>query len=193
MTYRCVDQLQREAGGIAPICELLGVSRSGYYASRQRLQKPRQLSAVETQVVATFMASGRSYGSRRVRAALAVQGTIAGRNRVRTIMREQGLRPVWRRQFVHTTDSKHDLPVASNVLNRQFDPVETNKAWVADLTYIRTRSGWLYLAAIMDYLLGRSLVGPWPRQCQQNWCVRPNDWPLARGGRPGSHHAQRSW
>lgn len=158
MTYRCVDQLQREAGGIAPICELLGVSRSGYYASRQRLQKPRKISAVETQVVATFMASGRSYGSRRVRAALAVQGTMAGRYRVRTIMRKQGLRPVWRRKFVHTTDSKHDLPVASNVLNRQFDPVETNKAWVADLTYIRTRSGWLYLAAVMD-LFSRKIVG----------------------------------
>ena len=148
---------------MAPICELLGVSRSGYYASRQRLQKPRQISAVETQVVATFMVSGRSYGSRRVRAALAVQGTMAGRYRVRTLMREQGLRPVWRRQCVHTTDSKHDLPVAAHVLNRQFDPVETHKAWVADLTYLRTRSGWLYLAAVMD-LFSSSLSDLGPRR-----------------------------
>jgi putative transposase len=122
MTYRGVDQLQREAGGLAPSCELRGVSRSGDDASRQRLQPPRQIAAVETQVVATFMASGRSYGSRRVRAARAVQGTLAGRYRVRTIMREPGLRPGWRRPFVHTTDSQHDVPVAPKVLNSSVRP-----------------------------------------------------------------------
>lgn len=108
--------------------------------------------------MATLMAAGRSDGSRRGRAALAVQGTLAGRYRVRTLMRAPGLRPVWRRNCVHTTDRQHDLPVASKVLHRQFDPVETHQAWVADLTSLRTRSGWRYLAAVMD-LFSRKSAG----------------------------------
>ncbi len=66
--------------------------------------------------------------------------------KIRRMMRVNGLRSAWKRKFVHTTDSKHDLPIAENVLNRQFEPEAANKAWVADITYIRTRSGWLYLA-----------------------------------------------
>lgn len=158
MTYRCVDQFQKEAGGIAPICELLNVSRSGYYVSRKRLREPREICPLETQIEAAFTASGRTYGSRRVKAALVNQGVTVGRYRIRSIMRQKGLRPVWRRKFVHTTDSRHDLPVASNVLNREFDPVAPNLAWVSDLTYIRTRTGWLYLAAVMD-LFSRKIIG----------------------------------
>lgn len=158
MIYRCVDRLQKEAGGIAPICELLDVSRSGYYASRKRLREPRKVCPVATLVEATFMSSGRSYGTRRVQAALVNQGITIGRHRIRTIMRKNGLRPVWRRKFVHTTDSRHDLPVAPNILNREFDPVAPNLAWVSDVTYIRTRAGWLYLAAVMD-LYSRKIVG----------------------------------
>ena len=73
-------------------------------------------------------------------------------------MRSNGLRSAWKRKFVHTTDSKHDLPIAENVLNRQFEPEAVNKAWVADITYIRTRSGWLYLAVVLD-LFSRKVVG----------------------------------
>jgi transposase InsO family protein len=65
---------------------------------------------------------------------------------------------------VHTTDSNHDLPIAENVLNRQFEPEAANKAWVADITYIRTRSGWLYLAVVLD-LFSRKIVG---------WSMAPN-------------------
>ena len=158
MTYRCVDQFQKEAGGVAPICELLDVGRSGYYASRKRLREPQKACPVAARVEAAFAASGRSYGSRRIRAALANQGMAIGRYRVRTLMKRHGLRPVWRRKFVHTTDSRHDLPVAPNLLNRAFDPVGPNVAWAADLTYVRTRSGWLYLAAVLD-LYSRKIVG----------------------------------
>ena len=70
-----------------------------------------------------------------------------GRHRVRSLMRANALRSVWRRKFVHTTDSKHAMPVSPNVLARQFDTPLPNQAWVCDITYIRTRSGWLYLAA----------------------------------------------
>jgi transposase InsO family protein len=73
-------------------------------------------------------------------------------------MRVNGIRPVWRRKFVHTTDSSHLLPIAANVLNRQFKPASMDKSWAADITYIRTRSGWLYLATVMD-LFSRKIVG----------------------------------
>jgi putative transposase len=73
-------------------------------------------------------------------------------------MRKHAIKPAWRRKFVHTTDSKHDLPIAENVLDRRFQTTAANQAWVADLTYIRTRSGWLYLAAVLD-LYSRKIVG----------------------------------
>ena len=81
-----------------------------------------------------------------------------GRYRVRSLMRQHGLRSVWKRKFVHTTDSRHALPIWPNVLDRQFNPTQSNQAWVADITYIRTRSGWLYLAVVLD-LFGRKVVG----------------------------------
>jgi putative transposase len=109
-------------------------------------------------VAAVFEASGRTYGSRRVSAALKCQGHEIGRHRARTLMKAGQMRPKWRRKFVHTTDSRHGLPVAANVLQRQFMPQLPNQAWVSDLTYIRTRSGWLYLAAVMD-LYSRKIVG----------------------------------
>ena len=73
-------------------------------------------------------------------------------------MREAGLKPVWRRKFVATTDSRHGMPVAENRLARQFDPIAPNTAWAADITYIRTRSGWLYLAVVLD-LYSRKVIG----------------------------------
>ena len=75
-------------------------------------------------------ASGASYGSRRVVHAVRAQGLRIGRHRVRTLMHEAGLRTSWKRKFVSTTDSKHALPVAENVLDRQFDVAEANCAWV---------------------------------------------------------------
>ena len=81
-----------------------------------------------------------------------------GRHRARTLMLLNGLRPVWRRKFVHTTDSKHTMAVSPNVLNRRFEQAFPNQAWVCDITYIRTRSSWLYLAAVLD-LHSRKIVG----------------------------------
>ena len=73
-------------------------------------------------------------------------------------MREANLKPVWKKKFVNTTDSNHELPVAENILNRQFNPAKPNQAWTSDITYIRTRSGWLYLAVVMD-LYSRKIIG----------------------------------
>ena len=69
---------------------------------------------------------------------------------MRSLLRAHQLRSVWRRKFIHTTNSKHAMPVAVNVLDRQFVRASPNEAWVSDITYIRTRSGWLYLAAVLD-------------------------------------------
>lgn len=163
MSYRLVARLQQEAVSISHACRLLQVSRSGYYAHRRTKPGAKRLQE-QTHVKAAFTASGASYGSRRVMHALRQQGLHIGRYRVRALMREAGLRTSWKRKFVSTTDSRHTLPVAENVLDRQFDVGEPNRAWVSDITYIRTAQGWLYLAVVLD-LYSRKVVG---------WSMAPN-------------------
>ena len=109
-------------------------------------------------MAAAFAASHKAYGSRRLRTAILERGLAMGRHRVRTLLQINGLRPVWQRKFAHTTDSKHTMAVSDNVLHRQFEQVLLNQAWVCDITYIRTRGGWLYLAAVLD-LHSRKMVG----------------------------------
>jgi putative transposase len=164
VSYRLVHQLQQKAVPVQHSCRLLGVSRSGYYAAQDRTRRPAAACATTVQLQSVFEANGRCYGSRRLQGALKIQGIRIGRYRVRRLMRDHQLKPVWKRKFVHTTDSKHNLPVFDNVLNRQFEPVAPNQSWVADITYIRTRSGWLYLAAVLD-LYARKIVG---------WAMAPN-------------------
>jgi putative transposase len=156
--YRCIDQLQQKAEAVASLCRLLGVSRSGYYAARQRARQPVRVCPIAPRLQAAFSASGRSYGSRRLCVELNERGIAVGRYRMRTLMRVNGIKPVWKRKFIHTTDSEHNLPIAANVLDRHFEPTAANVSWVADMTYIRTRSGWLYLAAVMD-LFSRKIIG----------------------------------
>ena len=166
MSYKLVEDLQKKvcpqvAVIVSQACRVLEVSRSGYYASvtahKQRLTAPA-VCAASVHLKAAFAASHKAYGSRRLTAAMAERGQPMGRHRVRTLMRLNGLRPVWRRKFVHTTDSKHTMAVSSNVLNRQFEQALPNQVWVCDITYIRSRSGWLYLAAVLD-LHSRKIVG----------------------------------
>lgn len=158
MSYRLVQQLQQEAIPIMRSCAVLGISRAGYYEARQRQAAAPVACTASVQVKAAFHASGKAYGSRRIREDLLAQGVSLGRYRIRRVMREQGLKPLWRRKFVSTTKSDHGLPVAENKLNRQFQPPAANQAWVSDITYIRTRSGWLYLAVVLD-LYSRKVVG----------------------------------
>lgn len=139
-------------------CRVLGISRSGLYAARKQRQQPAKTCPMAAHASAAFEASGRSYGSRRLSATLKAQGLNVGRHRARTLMRASGLRARWRRKFIHTTDSRHTLPVAANVLDRQFKPNAPDRAWVSDITYVRTRSGWLYLAVVLD-LFSRKIVG----------------------------------
>jgi transposase InsO family protein len=143
---------------VTQLCRVLEVSRSGYYAALKRRDQDEEVCVESTQARAIFEASGRTYGSRRISAQMKSQGLCVGRRRARTLMKRNALRPRWRRKFVHTTDSRHDLPVAANVLARSFQPQAPNRAWVSDITYIRTGSGWLYLAAVLD-LYSRKVVG----------------------------------
>ncbi|OLK69240.1 IS3 family transposase, partial [Xanthomonas oryzae] len=135
----------------------VGVSHSGVYAARRRRPAPRA-DVLAAAVQTAFQASGGNYGSRRLSASLKAQGLPAGRHRVRRLMKRHGLKARWKRKFTHTTDSRHDLPVAANVLDRRFKPSAADQAWVADITYIRTERGWLYLAAVLD-LYSRKIVG----------------------------------
>ena len=164
MSYKLVEDLQKKACtkvAVSQSCRVLEVSRSGYYANvavqKRRVAEPA-VCAQSVHLKASFAASYKAYGSRRLRTAMAERGLTMGRHRVRTLMRLNGLHPVWRRKFVHTTDSKHGLAVSPNVLNRQFEQALPNQVWVADITYIRTKSGWLYLAAVLD-LHSRKIVG----------------------------------
>ena len=134
MSYRVIAHLQKEAVSVSRACRVLGVSRSGYYAHRQAKPSPARVQE-QVHVNAAFAASGGSYGSRRVTRALQDQGLRIGRYRVRTLMREAGLHTSWKRKFVWTTNSKHTLPVAQNVLDRRFEVAKPNRAWASDITY----------------------------------------------------------
>ncbi len=103
-------------------------------------------------------ASDRSYGSPRVHEDLQELGIRCGRKRVARLMRENGIRAKHTRRYKATTDSAHSEPVAPNLLDRQFEVAEPDRVWTADITYIRTRAGWLYLAVILD-LFSRRVVG----------------------------------
>ncbi len=155
MIYNVIQQLQKKA--VHQACRVLQVSRSGYYAARQRL-KPPVICPASVQIKAVFEAHQRCYGSRRIVDTLREQGLSIGRFKVRRLMREAQLQPVWKKKFVNTTDSKHDLPVADNLLNRQFNPPKSNQAWTSDITYIRTGTGWSYLAVVME-LHSRKIIG----------------------------------
>jgi putative transposase len=115
-------------------------------------------AALDAQVAALHAGSQRSYGRPRIVRGLHKQGVHVGHERVRKSLKRQGLRPVYKRPYRVTTDSAHHKPIAPNVLDRRFDCWRVNQAWVADITYVATGEGWLYLACVMD-LASRKIVG----------------------------------
>jgi putative transposase len=143
------------------LCEVLGVSRSGYYAWRDRPPSPtavRRARLVE-QIRAAHQEARSVYGSPRVHRELKARGVACCENTVAKLMRAHGIRSKASRRFVaRTTDGRHDRPVADNVLAREFYPDRPDTAWAADITYIPTAEGWLYLAAVID-LCSRKVVG----------------------------------
>lgn len=145
---------------VSVLCRVLGLARSGYYSWKQqapsaRAQRDHELSA---QIRTVFRASRQSYGSPRVHAELHAQGIHCARKRVARLMRQQALVARQRRRTVRTTDSAHQQPLAPNLLERRFEASAPNQVWVADITYIATAEGWLYLAVVLD-LFARRVVG----------------------------------
>ena len=159
MSYAFIDD-NREQWSVAWLCETLDVSTTGYYTWQDRhasLQQQRretllvEIEAIHAQVKAR-------YGSPRIHAELVDRGHDCCVNTVARIMRDAGIAAKTKRKFRQTTDSNHPHPVARNLLDRQFDPLAPNERWVADITYVPTREGWLYLAVVED-LYSRMVVG----------------------------------
>jgi putative transposase len=162
MKYRVIHETAKEHPNysILKMCRILNVSRSGYYQWYKRgdsHHKKRDLELKE-KILHIFNKHKQRYGSPRIHDELRDMDIRCGKKRVERLMRELGIRARHKRQFRVTTNSKHDHPVAPNLLNRQFKVNAPNKVWVADITYIRTFEGWLYLAAVMD-LYSRKIVG----------------------------------
>jgi putative transposase len=145
---------------VAQLCRVLGVSRSGFYAWRSRAPSAAEVRRGElaAEITAIHAEVKGRYGSPRIHAELVSRGHECCENTVARLMREAGIAAKTRRKFRQTTDSNHPHPVAENVLDREFDPDEPNTSWCADVTYIPTREGWLYLAVVED-LFSRMVVG----------------------------------
>ena len=159
MTFRFIADHQGE-WPVAWMCDALEVSASGYYAWADRGDRPTAAWRAELAgVIAEVHAEVRGrYGSPRMAAELKARGHACSENTVAKVMRERGIRAKAPRRRVRTTDSNHRLPVAANRLARAFDPTEPNTAWSADITYIPTGEGWLYLAVVEDQF-SRMIVG----------------------------------
>ncbi len=165
MKYAWMDR-ERKAYPLPVMCEVLSVSISGYRAWK-RGGKPNRQRLTDAQRVALIAAIDKevkkAYGSPRMTKELRDRGFPASRARVCRLMRENGIRARHKRRYRATTDSKHALPIAKNLLDRNFTPAAPNQTWTADMTYIWTDEGWLYLAVVIDRF-NREVVG---------WSIKP--------------------
>ncbi len=154
----------RDHAGRWPVrlmCRVLEASASGYYAWRSRPESARAIAnrALLADVRRLHAEHHGRYGSPRMHAALRAEGRMASRGRVARLMRCHGIRALAGRRFRPcTTDSRHCLPIAPNLLKQKFVAAAPNRVWLADITYIATGEGWLYLAAVLD-LATRKIVG----------------------------------
>jgi transposase InsO family protein len=150
----------RDRWPVRLMCQVLGVSPGGYYGWRQRPPSPRQRrrEALVVAIKAVHAEVKARYGSPRIHAELVARGEPCCVNTVAKLMRRHEVAAKTKRKFRCTTDSSHGRPVAENVLGRQFEPTVADRAWTADITYIPTGEGWLYLAAVED-LYSRRIVG----------------------------------
>jgi len=141
------------------LCKVMEVSRSGFYQYAFRDPKDNtDETALKSRIRSIFKEHRGKYGTRRIMKQINAEGHEIGIYKTRRLMRDLGLKAKSPRRFKVTTDSRHKYPVASNTLDRRFDVAEPNTVWTADITYIWTLKGWLYLAIIMD-LYSRQIVG----------------------------------
>lgn len=142
------------------MCKVLGVRRSGYYAWLNRLpskrdQERRELVELIEEI---YAASFETYGNPRIQAEMVSRGLKVSGPRVARIMKAEGIQSKIRNKYKITTESKHDLNIAPNLLNREFKVDRPSRVWVSDLTYINTKEGWLYLTVVID-LYDRKVIG----------------------------------
>lgn len=145
---------------VGKMCKVFKVSRSGFYNSRNYLvsARDRENRMLLFEIQRIHEQSKASYGSPRITAELRAMGYKVSRPRVARLMKQHGIRAVHAKKFVVTTDSSHNYPVVENKLNRNFKAEAACRAWVSDITYVRTLKGWLYLTVILD-LFDRKVVG----------------------------------
>jgi putative transposase len=160
MRFRFIED-RRADYPVRVMCDVLDISPAGYYAWRRRPESQR--SAANRNLLEDIRRvhhdAGGRYGSPRVHHELEAQGRGTSRGRIERLMRRHGIRAIMARpRWVRTTDSEHDHPIAPNLLDRNFSAAAVNQIWLADITYIETDQGWLYLAAVMD-LHSRRIVG----------------------------------
>ena len=165
MKYAWIDT-QRSYYALSEMCPVLEVSISGYRAWK-RGGKADRCRLTDAQLLALIRVIHEelkgAYGSRRTVPELRARGFAASKARVERLMRESGIRARHKRRFKVTTDSKHNLPIAPNLLDRNFTPTAPNQVWTSDITYLWTDEGWLYLAIVLD-LFNREVVG---------WSLKP--------------------
>jgi transposase InsO family protein len=157
--YELVDS-EKAAFPVGVLCEAVGVSRSAFYAWKKSMPSKRKLAneRLLAEIRAIHVEHEARYGSPRMRDELRDRGHDVGKHRVARLMRENGIWARIRRRFRHTTDSRHKLPIAPNLLGQRFTATAPNQAWVGDITYIWTAEGWAYLAVLLD-LYSRRVVG----------------------------------
>ena len=169
MKYAWIERHSRQ-WPVSVACEALGVSPSGYHARKARdvdTDRPRRRisnDALLVHIKAVHAASKGEYGWPRVWKKLLAQGIRVSKDRVQRLMKLHGIKARTRRRFKATTDSQHNLPVAPNLLQRDFSPTKPDRVWTTDITYLWTDEGWLYLTVILD-LFSRQVVG---------WSLKPH-------------------
>jgi len=159
MRYQFIEK-QKKAWPINLMCGVLGVSRSGYYhwTSRGPSRRERSNQELDRRIHAIFAEHQQRYGAPRITKTLHHEGLTCSENRIARRMRALNLQAIQTKKFKVTTDSKHSRPVAPDLLEQDFGAVAPNQKWTADISYVWTDEGWLYLAVVMD-LFSRAIVG----------------------------------
>lgn len=159
MKYAFIQE-QRAHFDVQLMCQMLDVSRSGYYmfCSRKPTNRQQANETLDTQIKEIYSTHRGRYGTPRIYHELRAQGHGCGRHRVARRLRALGLKAKPKKRFVLTTDSRHNLPVAPNLLGRDFTATAINQKWVGDITYLWTTEGWMYLATMID-VYSRAVIG----------------------------------
>lgn len=194
MKYRFIEKHHKRYS-VGRLCIMLGIGRSGYYSWKKRKPSKRELNnqGLIDLIRRIHRMSRKTYGSPRVYVQLKKQGYTCNQKRIARLMHQDGLKGQRKYRKVITTNSKHSFPVAPNILNREFQAEKPNQKWVADITYIPTEEGWLYVAGVLD-LFSRKIVG-WEMSSQIDATLVENALRMALYQRqPGKgllHHSDR--